>query len=192
MIHVEKTASGYAIIKGGEMMMLKPAQLEPLLASIIAISDNIPDRVKLLWRLTTQPRARLVLRHKAIDSQLIDVYQLEVFYPNAPDKRSYKGPEHALPLEAIRRGYEGYGADVEVTEVTHDVVSQKIAERDLERIKWEETTMRLYGMTLTQVGEYVLRNRGVLPPERKEARNGTMPTASTTKDETQCLHTQTI
>jgi hypothetical protein len=166
MIHVEKTASGYAIIKGGEMMMLKPAQLEPLLASIIAISDNIPDRVKLLWRLTTQPRARLVLRHKAIDSQLIDVYQLEVFYPNAPD--------------------------VEVTEVTHDVVSQKIAERDLERIKWEETTMRLYGMTLTQVGEYVLRNRGVLPPERKEARNGTMPTASTTKDETQCLHTQTI
>lgn len=171
-MHIERTASGYAIVKGGEVMLLKPAQMESLLSSLIAEMHNIPDRVRLLWQLSSKPRGRIVHKHKAIDGKITDVWQMEVFYPNAPNYKLFRGPEHVLPLEAIARGYESWGADVEVTDVVEDVVSYRLAEQEIEKHKWGNVTVQMFGMTLQEAAEYLAKH-GKLPPERKAATNGT-------------------
>lgn len=165
-MYLQKTPRGFNIVMNGDVMSMKPGQAEDLIAMLMAEVPGLPDRIRHLWRFRTEPRGRIVQSFKAECGEIISLYHLEVFIPNARDHHYFTGPMHVLPLSAILNGWESYGRVIDITEMKVDLVSRKVAEKEVEKSKVAGVLEEKYGMTLEQVLKYVGKHKK-LPPEKE-------------------------
>ena len=165
-MYVKKSGEGYKVLIEGQAFFLKPAQVDRLLSAFLSEMPHIPERVRMAWSMQIDPRAKIVRTFKCEGDVIVEYYHLEVYIPNHRHHSIYRGPEDLTALNAIQRGFDGYGDSVEITEVVLDLVSQRIAQKELERARTASVVMQRYNMTMPEILKYVGKHKR-LPPEVK-------------------------
>ena len=128
--------------------------------------DTLPEKLKIVWEFRTRPRAKMVERHYAIDGTVVAMYHMEVFIPNTPSRPLFRGPEHVAALEAMKRGWEAYGRELEIVGYKIDLVSAKLAQQELKKQQAGKATQEMFGMSIDEVVKYVAKHKE-LPPVRE-------------------------